>query len=120
MRAQPAIGFDKRREGLSASAHYKFLDKYFVEGNVVFNLSRYLYNGAGINTGRFSVAAAGLGFGYDDECTSFSVRYASSYSDASSTVRNRSQTVMVELKLRTLGDAKVRTSLGSSSAGDGL
>ena len=118
--AQPAIGFDKRREGLSASAHYKFLDKYFVEGNVVFNLSRYLYNGAGINTGRFSVAAAGLGFGYDDECTSFSVRYASSYSDASSTVRNRSQTVMVELKLRTLGDAKVRTSLGSSSAGDGL
>ena len=118
--AQPEIGFDKRREGLSASARYKFLDRYFVEGNVVFNLSRYLYNGAGVNVGRFSVASAGLGIGYDDECTSFSVRYASTYSDASSTVRNRNQTVMVELKLRTLGDAKVRTSLGASNAGDGL
>lgn len=119
--AQPAIGFDKRREGLSAYARYKFLDHYFVESGVVFDLSRYLYNGTyGIDVGRWSIASANLGLGYEDDCTSFSLRYSAWYQDPNSSTRTRSQSVMVELKLRTLGDIKTRSSFGSINVNDGL
>ena len=119
--AQPALGFNTRREGLSALAKYKFLDHYFVQGNVVVDLSRYLNNvPGGINAKRFSVAALGLGLGYEDECTTFSVKYTSTYLDLANNSRTRNQSVVFELKLRTLGDAKVRSNLGATQVTDGL
>ena len=118
--AQPAIGFDKRREGLSALAKYKFLENYYVQGNVVFDLSRYLNNTTAIRVGRFSVAALGLGLGYEDECTTFSVKYSSTYLDRARNSRTRNQSVVLELKLRTLGDARVRSNLGTTAVTDGL
>ena len=120
--AQPLLGYDKRREGLNANAKYRFLEHYYVQGNVIFDLSRHLYNGTTtVNTGLFSVAGLGLGVGYEDECTTFNIKYNSTYLDSSTnTSRTRSQTVLFELKLRTLGDAKVSTSLGTSQVTDGL
>ena len=120
--AQPALGYDKRREGLSAMAKYKFLENYSVEGNVVFDLSRHLYNGlTTAHVGPFSVAGLGVGVGYEDTCTTFNIKYNATYRDnATNSTRTRSQSVLFELKLRTLGDTKVKTSLGSSQVTDGL
>ena len=115
--ATPALGYDKRREGLSASARYNFLEHYFIDSSVSFDLSRHLTNPA---RPLFSVAAFGLGVGYDDNCTNFSLRYVAGYTDSGGTTRTRSQTVLFELKLRTLGDTKVKTSLGSTVVTDGL
>ena len=43
--AQPVIGFDVRRQGLSADGKYDITKNYFLNGNVTFDMSRYLYNG---------------------------------------------------------------------------
>src|SRR5262249_49022028 len=37
--AQPVIGYDVRREGLSISSRYKITDNYFAQGNVIFDMS---------------------------------------------------------------------------------
>ncbi len=42
--AQRAIGFDLRRQGLSASARYDVTENYFLNGAVTFDMSRHLYN----------------------------------------------------------------------------
>ena len=42
--AQPLIGYDVRRQGLSATSKYKIDTHYFITGNVIFDLSRHLYN----------------------------------------------------------------------------
>ena len=43
--SQPVIGFDVRRQGLSADGKYDITKNYFLNGNVTFDMSRYLYNG---------------------------------------------------------------------------
>ena len=113
--AQPALGYDKRREGISAIAKYRFNENYYVGADAVFDLSRHLYNPIAIShVGLFSPASIGVGFGYEDECTTFNVKLNSTYNDnASNNTRTRSQSVLFELKLRTLGDTKIKTSLGS-------
>ena len=42
--SQPVIGFDVRRQGLSADGRYDITKNYFVNANVTFDMSRYLYN----------------------------------------------------------------------------
>ena len=42
--SQPAIGFDVRRQGLSATGKYDITKNYFLTGTVTFDMSRYLYN----------------------------------------------------------------------------
>ena len=66
------------------------------------------------------MAGLGLGLGYEDECTTFSVKYSSTYLAIASNSRTRNQSVVFELKLRTLGDARVRSSLGTTVVTDGL
>ena len=122
--AQPVIGYDVRREGLSFSGKYKFTPNYFAQGNVTFDMSRHLYPEAligGSNNGPFAVAALGIGAGYTDECTSFSLNYSSVYQDNGTGTYERNQTVLVSLQLRTLGDATFsRSALNNSSATSGL
>ena len=106
--AQPLIGYDVRREGLALTAKYKFAEHYFTQGNVTFDMSRHLYPEYLIgyaNPGPFAVAALGIGGGYTDECTTFTINYSSIYQDNGLGSFQRNQTVLVSLQLRTLGDA---------------
>jgi len=115
--AQPLIGFDRRREGLLAGARYRISENFSVNGSVIFDLSRHLYNGTNPALARaplFSVAGLGLGASYSDECTTLAVRYTSilESNGAGATVRN--QTVLLSLQLRTVGDTRIRTLSNSS------
>jgi LPS-assembly protein len=121
--AQPVIGYDVRREGLAISSRYKISDNYFAQGNITFDMSRHLYPAALIgftNPGPFAVAAFGLGAGYQDECTTFSVNYSSIYQDYGSNSLTRNQTVLLQLQLRTLGEAKVSQTFLNTTALDGV
>jgi LPS-assembly protein len=121
--AQPVIAYDVRREGLGLSSRYKLSDNYFAQGNVVFDMSRHLYPAALIgfaNPGPFAIAAFGVGGGYQDECTTFSVSYSSIYQDYGSGSLVRNQTVLLQLQLRTLGDAKVTQTFLNTTALDGV
>lgn len=135
--SQQPIGFDLRRQGLSASARYDLTKNYFLSGSVTFDMSRYLYNAltttaipntttlTGINVNGtaplFSIAALGLGAGYKDECTSFLVNYSSVYqAQATTGLPARNQTIMLTLQLRTLGEARFNYGLGSVLLNDGV
>jgi LPS-assembly protein len=121
--AQPLIGYYKRREGVSAALKYKIDQHYFVSSNVIFDLSRHLYNdvpGIGGHAGLLSVAGMGLGLGYMDDCTTFSVNYASVYSQKSGVGAVRNQTILVQLQLRTLGDTRYQSNIGDIKVQDGL
>lgn len=121
--AQPLIGFDVRREGLSASLKYKMDKGFFATGNVVFDMSRRLYNNnpaIGGNVPLFFPAGFGIGVGYSDDCTTLGVNYTSVYQDDGTGKPVLNRTLMFQLQLRTLGDAKISTSLGDLSVQDGL
>ncbi len=134
--SQPAIGFDVRRQGLSANGRYDITKNYFLSGTVTFDMSRYLYNHltqnpvlystyTGTNlTGTaplFSVAALGVGAGYHDECTTLSINYSQLYQPQSYTgLPARNQSVMVTLQFRTLGEARFNYGLGSVLVNDGV
>jgi LPS-assembly protein len=121
--AQPVIGYDVRREGLSLSSRYKITDHYFAQGNITFDMSRQYYPASLIgftNPGPFAIAAAGVSAGYQDECTTFSVNYSSTYNDYGSGSLTRNQTVLLQLQLRTLGDAKVSETFLNTTALDGV
>lgn len=121
--AQPLIGYDVRREGLALSSQYKISDNYFAQGNVIFDMSRHLYPPYLIgfsSPGPFAVAAFGIGGGYQDECTVFSVNYSSIYQDYGSGSLVRNQTVLVQLQLRTLGGTKVSQTFLTTTTLDGV
>ena len=123
--AQPLIGYPFRREGVLVNGRYNFLDHYFVSGNAVLDLNAHRYDTAtgvyDIKVNHPQLATIGVGVGYNDECTTFSVNYAQSYTD-SINVRNRDQTVTFQLTLRTLATAKGTSDLGmeSSKVADGV
>ncbi|MGH6799903.1 MAG: LPS-assembly protein LptD [Methylocella sp.] len=121
--AQPVIGYAVRREGLSLTSRYKISDNYFAQGNITFDMSRHLYPASLIgfsNPGPFAIAAFGVGGGYQDEGTTFSVNYSSIYQDYGSASLTRNQTVLLQLQLRTLGDAKVTQTFLNTTALDGV
>ena len=121
--AQPLIGYDQRREGISSSLQYNINQNYSISSNVIFDLSRHLYNNLpqiGGHAGLFSLAGVGLGLGYTDDCTLVRVNYTSVYTDKSGTGPVRNQTVLVQLQLRTLGDTRLQSSLGDIKVQDGL
>ncbi len=121
--AQPVIGYDVRREGLALTAKYDLSANYFATGNVTFDMSRHLYPVSVIgyaNPGPFAVAALGVGAGYHDECTTFTVNYSDIYADAGTGTFARNQTVLVSLQLRTLGGTAFSRSTSSLAASSGL
>jgi LPS-assembly protein len=119
--AQPALGFEFPREGLSGSLGYNFLTRWSVDGSLVLDMSRHYYDTLGQTTPIFYPVGYSFGLGYKDECTTLSFRYSSNVSQPAifstfpggPTVLNpstRNQTLMIQLVLRTLGD--VRTNVG--------
>ncbi|WP_051953163.1 LPS-assembly protein LptD [Methylocapsa aurea] len=121
--AQPVIGYYVRRQGLSLSSRYKISDNYFAQGNITFDMSRQYYPSSMIGTsnpGPFAIAAFGIGGGYQDDCTNFSVNYSSIYQDNGNGALIRNQTVLLQLQLRTLGQAAVSQSFSNTLALDGV
>ncbi|MDB5641017.1 MAG: LPS-assembly protein LptD [Hyphomicrobiales bacterium] len=118
--AQPLLGYDKRREGLAANSVYNFDNNIFVNGSVIFDMSRHLYTASPSDSKPlFSVAGLGLGAGYRDECATLTVNYTSTFPQSvNGTPTTRNQTVVFQLQLRTLGEAKVASSVAGLFGGD--
>lgn len=131
---QPNLGFVRRREGIALSSTVKLPNNWFVSGSVLFDLDRYLLDrdvfinsqiagsalAANYNTSPFRPASVGLGFGYIDECTTFTVNYTRSISDYVGSARTTSTQVLFRLELKQLGQANYRVSTGVPSSTDGI
>jgi LPS-assembly protein len=115
--AQPALGWEYPREGLTGSASYNFLERWSVNGSLVLDMSRHYYDTAGQETPIFYPIGYSFGFGYKDDCTTFTLKYSSSLSAPAAypiyaggpVIYNpavRAQTLIFQLTLRTLGDLK--------------
>jgi LPS-assembly protein len=119
--AQPELGWPHPREGVTASASYKPKNGFFVNGSITLDMSRHYYDVAGENTSQFLATGYTLGAGYETTCTTFSALYANYVSDPLSTVVGvpaptaRSQIVMFQLTLRTLGDIKASETVSSAT-----
>jgi LPS-assembly protein len=121
--AQPILGYYVPREGLSLSSKYQLTPHYFVQGNVTFDMSRQYYPFTIVdasNIGPWQVAAEGIGAGYHDECTSLLVNYSSIYEDNGTGTLTRNQVFLVQLQLRSLGDANYSATTTGTQPIDGL
>ena len=119
--AQPALGFEFPREGLSGSVGYSFQNRWSLDGSLVLDMSRHYYDTLGQTTPIFYPVGYSFGVGYKDDCTTLTLRYSSNVSQpgifsatpggpAILNPATRNQTLMIQLVLRTLGD--VRTNVG--------
>ncbi len=102
------------------------MDHYFVSTNTTIDLNPHHYDAAtgdyDLKVSHPELATLGVGVGYTDECTTFSVQYSQSFTN-SINVRNTDQTLTFQLTLRTLAEAKTTTDLSASSSSktnDGL
>lgn len=121
--AQPLIGYYKPREGFGASTKIKFTENWFVNGSIIVDMSRQTYTTINNNARQaplFSVAGLGIGAGYTDECTTLAVTYTSILQENTLGVQERNNTISLQLQLRTLGDARVRSGLDATRMQDGL
>jgi len=120
--AQPQIGYDVRREGLATKAKLNLTPNYYLTGDVIFDLSRHLYNQEfNGDAPLFSIAGVGVGGGFSNDCATFAVDYTSVYQQTLGTgPPTRNQTVSLSLELRTLGDTQVRSGLADLKVQDGL
>lgn len=121
--AQPILGYYVPRQGLSFSTRYQLTPHYFLQGNVTFDMSRQFYPESIINAsniGPWSVAAEGIGGGYHDECTSLLVNYSTVYQDNGTGTLTRNQIFLVQLQLRSLGNASYSATTTSNQPLDGV
>jgi LPS-assembly protein len=123
--AQPELGLEYPREGLTGNLGYKFHDRWSVDGSLVLDMSRHYYDTLGQTTPILYPVGYSLGVGYKDDCTTLTIRYSSNVSQPAvysefpggPVIYNpatRNQTLMFELVLRTLGDVKANVGVGSS------
>ncbi len=136
--AQPDLGFNWRREGILTNTTLKLGDGWQISAGALIDMSSYLYNTdyaaayntpanlAGPpplvpfvpNTNKFRPAALSLGLGYYDEGTSFSVTYVRNNNDlAASNAKTSSDTVLLRLEFKHLGDVKYNYSNSNSASG---
>ncbi|KQO60890.1 organic solvent tolerance protein [Methylobacterium sp. Leaf91] len=137
--AQPLLGFNNRREGLTASATYHITPNWFVTGSALVDLTHYLdvrdnfanaytsylANPVGAapvytNPGRANLAGLSIGGGYQDECTTFSLNYIVSPTAAALGVTERNRTVLLRVELKTLGEVDLRQNVNIASTADGI
>ena len=145
---QPELGYDHRREGLLTEARVNVTPRWSVAGSLLFDLDRYLsfrdtftaaytnYTAAlaaGVPASQlttpvyrrpsdYTPISTGLSLQYLDECTTFGISYSASPREIalSNGEKERVQTVLVRLELRTLGEANVKQNIGPvTSANDG-
>jgi len=121
---QPDLGIFTRREGLSTSARLKITPNWYVSSSVLFDLSRHavdkFYQTNAQSSNPVGVGAMSFGAGYNDECTTLGLVYTNSgkqtLADGS---KERVQTVLLRLELRTLGSASYSYNVTSVSS-DGI
>jgi LPS-assembly protein len=136
--AQPDLGFVRRREGVSIAGRMQLPNNWFVSGSVLLDLDRYLLDRdffvnstinpnpdpsqrvTKYNNTPFRPASVGLGFGYIDECTTFTVNYIRAVGDNVGAVRTTNTTVMFRLELKHLGQASYRYTANTTGAGDSI
>jgi LPS-assembly protein len=118
--AQPELGWEYPREGLSANANYKGDHGFTLSGGVVVDMSRQYYDVVGESTPRFYATGFNLGASYQwADCLTLKVTYSQTVSDplvfttGSQPSATRDQTLFFQLTLRTLGD--ITGSFGQSS-----
>jgi LPS-assembly protein len=120
--AQPALGYEFPREGVTGNVAYSFQNRWSVDGSLVLDLSRHYYDTLGQTTPIFYPVGYSFGLGYKDDCTTLTVRYSSNVSapalfttfPGGPIILNpatRNQTLMIQLVLRTLGDVKTNVGL---------
>ena len=120
--AQPALGWEFPREGLTGNLGYTFRDRWSLNGSLVLDMSRHYYDTLGQETPIFYPVGYSFGVGYKDECTTLTIRYSSNLSTPAAynlfpggpVIHNpatRNQTLMIQLVLRTLGDIKSNVGL---------
>jgi LPS-assembly protein len=86
---QPQLGFLYRRDGILTSGAYKLSENWVVNGGVRYD----------IQAGKLSQTR--LGFGYIDDCFIMSLNYYTDYTYSGNV--SSSQTVMLQVSLRTIG-----------------
>jgi LPS-assembly protein len=123
--SQPAIGYLERREGLQVSTRYDMTKNYFTSAFINFDLGRHYYNTSGVlavPAPVYAIAGWGVGGGYHDDCTTFTMTYKDVISDDYGTpaVYTRNKTLLLSLELRTLGEVKSSVALSPSAVQDGI
>ena len=134
--AQPEIGLDRRREGVIGSVKWDLTPNWYVTGSALLDLDRYLqardtFITSYLNDPKTAIynrqdrpylSAMTLGVGYVDECTTFTVSYSTAPRDisVSSGEKNRDQTLLFTLELRTLGQISGSQNIGSQAQQDGV
>ncbi len=110
--AQPLLGWIYNREGVMTSASYKFASAWTIDGSVVFDMSRHLYDLPGESTPAYYPTNYSFGLTYGDTCTTVKLRYSSTLSDPIvATPAVRDQTLLLQITLRTLGDIQFETGI---------
>jgi LPS-assembly protein len=105
---QPELGFNDRREGLLTSARVSLTENWTVNGGVLFDLDareKDLRSDPTSSPDRFQIVGANLGLTYADQCTVFSANWAQSVTRPVTGKEKTTQTFMVRLELRNLGEA---------------
>jgi LPS-assembly protein len=102
MRDVPAIGTSDQVDTtntVSGRASWQFTETWRVFGSLAWDIQQ------------GQVAGNGIGFAYDDECTTFSIAYSETreaYTDLQT-----SKQLLVSLQLRTLGGTAIKSDIGS-------
>jgi LPS-assembly protein len=136
--AQPDLGYVRRREGVSVAGKVQLPNNWFVSGSVLLDLDRYLLDRDVVinaqiapiidptqrllryNNSPLRPTSVGLGFGYIDECTTFTVNYIRDTADNVGAVRTTNTTVLFRLELKNLGQAGYRYTSSTTGAGDAI
>ena len=97
---QPLLGYYNEREGVYTTAAYKLTDVWSISGGVRYNIVE----------AEFDLTTVALN--YADDCFTMALSYVSDYTQNGPN-GGPSTTVMLTIGLRTLGETKVSTSVGS-------
>lgn len=93
--AQPLLGIDRDREGVSGSVAWRFLPNWSVLGGVTYSARN--------TTDRPGITSERLGLRYDDECFDIIIDYTRTYRQFGDL--QPSSSVMVRVNLRSFGDS---------------
>ncbi|MCS0493619.1 LPS-assembly protein LptD [Ancylobacter mangrovi] len=100
--AQPELGYYEQREGLLGTGQYKINQNWSVMGAARYNLRQ------------DEIDYTLFGISYADECFGLTLSYKSDYTESGN--RERVDTVLLTVSLRTLGAAGFSSNVGDSSS----